>query len=1106
MKSGSKAAHRTLTRAEDVILTRGQKLISAVSAVSLSLDEETVSAVVLGSKHYDVSMGPQTQSCNCPYFERHQKICKHLTALAFYITGTTALDENLGYTEPADFDSADFSQRKSSNSKLNDKNKNKSKPNSKSISAKPSSIDDLKKQLNAKGVFLEQFGTAQELLDELPLLNFRLEIRNHDEEKQKLIDQDPAWSVKIYSDNNYEDEISATDLLQDYPWPIDLQGVLRFIQKSWEVKHWSSHVSDKVTELFYRFKDSQYLQQGTFVNPNNIPLIFDEKSFMFRLNIHEVGQSICVTPYLKRGNKKVDIPIDAVFISDTTSAVLIDQTLTQLDSPFIIPGQLQSYVKEFQVDEMDRESFLWEIQDLDTSYIDLPKKFQVELVAAVPRFAGLIKEHSYGIDLTLGYVYDEENFRVLHRTSTQDVVFYQDGQFHQIFRDKELEATVKSDFEGILKFCFNTREYKSITREAWYGEYTIAKNLLERFATEVLPQINKDYFENIEILDLYRTTEAEIEIQLGSGLDWFELHGKVSFGNETMTLLELYKKMYLKGKDSFIQLSDGSKGIIPDELIALIERVKSLSEINTDESNKQEPPDESVLRISKHQGSLVQELYELECVKVKDRTSWKSQLKRLALKSPAKKKVPKGINATLRPYQEEGVHWLRTMHDWETGGILADDMGLGKTLQVITLIEHIKSVREDPILIVLPTSLLFNWQREFEKFSPKQSVFIYYGKNRKQELPGFLEVKNSIILTSYQLMQRDINELIPVQFDYVILDESQAIKNPSTKTHRAARLLKSRRRLAMTGTPVENNLLDLWSQFDFLNPGFLGKKSFFIEHFMKPIQDKKMKSRVESLKSLVEPFYMRRTKEVVLKELPPLQDLVIWVQLESEQQKLYDKLKKKYRDELLEKLAEDGPNKTRVKVLEGLLRLRQIACDPRLVDPESRVKSAKMMLLIEKLKVDVIENHKALVFSQFTSLLKLVAQELETEGYEYTYLDGSTRDRQKVIESFTEDEDKKIFLISLKAGGVGLNLTQADYVFHLDPWWNPAAQEQATARAHRMGQKNTVMNFKLIATGTVEEKILELQEQKKNLSNEILSSDSGMISQLDAGTIEKLFG
>lgn len=256
---------------------------------------------------------------------------------------------------------------------------------------------------------------------------------------------------------------------------------------------------------------------------------------------------------------------------------------------------------------------------------------------------------------------------------------------------------------------------------------------------------------------------------------------------------------------------------------------------------------------------------------------------------------------------------------------------------------------------------------------------------------------------------------------------------------------------------------------------------------------------------MVQPFYLRRTKEVVLKDLPPKQDLVTWVTMGKDQQKLYDQTRDHYRKELMEQMEEEGADKTRINVLQGLLRLRQIACDPRLQDQDTKVSSAKMNLLIEKLEEDVLENHKALVFSQFTSLLKIAGKELEKKGFKYTYLDGATHDREAVVNEF-DQEDCRIFLISLKAGGVGLNLTQADYVFHLDPWWNPAAEDQATARAHRMGQTHTVMNFKMITAGTVEEKILELQQQKKNLADEVLSSDAGIVRELSPALIEKLFG
>jgi non-specific serine/threonine protein kinase len=355
------------------------------------------------------------------------------------------------------------------------------------------------------------------------------------------------------------------------------------------------------------------------------------------------------------------------------------------------------------------------------------------------------------------------------------------------------------------------------------------------------------------------------------------------------------------------------------------------------------------------------------------------------------------------------------------------------------------------------------------------------------------------------MLRNDLDLWEGFQFGYAILDESQAIKNPLSQSAVCARSLNAQHRLAMTGTPIENNLLDLWSQFAFVNPGLLGSKDFFRKEFIGSNKEAPPPSILELLSKLSAPFYLRRTKEKVLTELPPLEERVLYVDMNSGQRLLYEKTKEKYRKMILGTIKDKGIQKSQIHILEGMLRLRQIACDPKIYLPNNRATSAKLELLVEKLQEDVVENHKALVFSQFTSLLANCGKALRAANIDYAYLDGSTRDRAKAIDEFTQQSNKRVFLISLKAGGTGLNLTNADFVFHLDPWWNPAVESQATGRAHRMGQTQTVQSIKMVASDSIEEKILLLQESKRQLAATVLQSDQGFVKSLDLEMVRELF-
>jgi SNF2 family DNA or RNA helicase len=422
-------------------------------------------------------------------------------------------------------------------------------------------------------------------------------------------------------------------------------------------------------------------------------------------------------------------------------------------------------------------------------------------------------------------------------------------------------------------------------------------------------------------------------------------------------------------------------------------------------------------------------------------------------------------------------------------------MGLGKTVQTLCLLQSLKEQGETlPSLLVMPTSLLYNWEMEAKKFTPQLRVLVYSGPQREKLQAQIGKV--DLILCSFGMVRSDIDWFEKQAFSYVILDESQAIKNPLANITKAVQKLNAKFRLVMTGTPLENSTMDLWSQMNFVNSGLLGTQRYFKDYFQIPIEKKADGDQKKRLYFLIKPYLLRREKRQVAADLPEKMESITYCTMSEEQERLYDKTKSFYRDVLLKQIKDEGLQKSRFSVLQGLTKLRQLANHPALCEDGFEGQSGKMEAVLEKLETVLEQHHKVLIFSQFVQHLGLIRKALDERGIDYAYLDGSTSDRKGQVESFQKDDGQSVFLISLKAGGVGLNLTAADYVFLLDPWWNPAAEAQAIDRAHRIGQKKTVFTYKFISKETVEEKILSLQQRKLDLANELVTSDESILRNL----------
>ena len=583
---------------------------------------------------------------------------------------------------------------------------------------------------------------------------------------------------------------------------------------------------------------------------------------------------------------------------------------------------------------------------------------------------------------------------------------------------------------------------------------------------------------------LYRQA-SKFDLSVKSGQDWFDLDATADFDGRTVTFPRLLEA--LRRGDSSIVLDDGSLGMVPEEWL---KKYGLLAQMGTVEGDS--------VRFSRAQVGVLDALLASRPEVTFDKQFARARDELRKFQGVAAADPPKQFQGELREYQREGLGWLRFLRKFGFGGCLADDMGLGKTVQVLALLA---GKRNGPALVVVPKSLIFNWKQEAARFAPKLTVLDHTGTARDKTGAEF---KNAdIILTTYGTLRKDAALFAEQRFDTCVLDESQSAKNAETETAKAVRLIQADHRLALSGTPVENHLGELWTLFDFLNPGMLGRAALF-SGGMGSLRNPDAETK-ELLAKALRPFILRRTKAQVAKDLPEKTEQTVYCDLEPAQRQMYDELREHYRNSLLNRVASVGLARSKFQVLEALLRLRQAACHPGLIDKKRTAESsAKLEVLLPQLQELAESGCKVLVFSQFTSLLAIVRKRLDDAGVIYEYLDGKTRDRAERVERFQTDADCKLFLISLKAGGVGLNLTAAEYVFLLDPWWNPAVEAQAIDRSHRIGQTKPVFAYRLIARGTVEEKVLALQQSKRDLADSILSGDGRFITDLKREDLELL--
>ena len=807
--------------------------------------------------------------------------------------------------------------------------------------------------------------------------------------------------------------------------------------------------------------------------------------WQFRLRVKRGRKNCAVTGSLSRGEEEMDLA--APVLVTAGGLVFTRDRVARLEEGSAF--EWMAYLRKagrIEAPDSDAEQLLAAlIEHPLAAQVEVPEELQYQEVRCVPKACLTVraaKRSPWDQDrLQAQLAFDYDGRRVENATKSRGL--YDAAARTFLVRDLAAENAAEG---RLLRLGLS---------QDWEG-----KERVWTLAPKKLPGVVRACLEagwHIEAEGKTFRRAGAVRVEVSSGVDWFELHGEVDYGDTTAKLPTLLAA--LRRGENMVQLDDGTYGLLPEEWMQRFGTLAGLGDSATDH-----------VRFRRNQAGLLDALLAAQPEVTCDETFARVRDELRRFEGIHTGEQPAGFCGQLRDYQRDGVGWMDFLRRFGFGGCLADDMGVGKTAQVLALLEARRARRahpnghgEDapaaPSLVVVPKSLVFNWKQEAARFTPQLRVLDHTGLTRDvKSFAGY-----DLILTTYGTLRRDALEFKDLEFDYIVLDEAQAIKNASTESAKAVRLLRGRNRLALSGTPVENHLGELWSLFEFLNPGMLGAASVF------KLAGGAARNPGEETRQLLahalRPFILRRTKQQVARELPEKTEQTVFCELEPPQRKLYNELRAHYRNSLLNTIATQGLAKSKIMVLEALLRLRQAACHPGLLDAK-RLKdpSAKLEMLLEQVSDVVEEGHKALVFSQFTSLLAIVRDRLDEAGIRYEYLDGATRDRKQCVERFQSDPACPLFLISLKAGGLGLNLTAAEYVFLLDPWWNPAVEAQAVDRAHRIGQTRQVFAYRLIARDTVEEKVLQLQNSKRELAASIISEDNSPLRDLQREDLEML--
>ena len=889
-----------------------------------------------------------------------------------------------------------------------------------------------------------------------------------------------------------------------------------FFAKTYDKQKGNELVQDQIehyleklrAETLEKMKGKMLYEMGNDGEPTQKKLEVVEKRASIQFHFRRSEENTNYYPTISFEGKKLDIPSPTAYLVCKNPAwMVLDGKLYGFDKPVdgkkllpflgkkfvVIPKNLEeTYYNRFvapliaSFDDIEVQGFeinknnyephpLLTISELAQAITkDVPSLFESANEPVATDEAGKIV-------FDLSFKYGKHRFRGDAFGAVSVTVEKKDNDytFHRVKRNIDAE---KKFAQTLIKLGLPLKGFRTAVEKAhafsWLNENRV--NLLN-LGFEVSQPDNRD--------KKYFVGKAVIELEVKENIDWFDIHARIRFGEYEISFKEL-RKLILKKKVEF-KLPNGEIAIIPE---AWLIRYGDLFAMSETHGNHEKPV------LKKYHLNLLKELQENNLAKV----HMSDKLRHLEAFTGIKDyPLPGGFSGKLRPYQKAGYNWLRFLNEFHLGGCLADDMGLGKTVQTLTLLQSEKEKDgSGTSLLVMPTSLTYNWEMEAAKFTPQLKILNYTGTLRNKDIARF--EKYDVVITSYGITRLDIESLQKFFFNYIILDESQVIKNPSSNIAKAVLQLRSRHKLTLTGTPLENSTLDLWSQMTFINPGLLGGQTFFKNEYQIPIEKRGDEAKGKKLNSIIKPFVLRRLKSQVATDLPEKVENIHYTNMTAEQEEKYEEAKSYFRHKILDQIDKDGINNTRFMILEGLTKLRQLSNHPRMVDSAYTGSSGKMEDLSHMLENALLEGHKLLVFSQFVKHLEIVKEFLNDKKIPFAYLDGSTTDRRDQVEKFNNEPSLKVFLISIKAGGLGLNLTEADYVFILDPWWNPAVEAQAVDRAHRIGQKKKVFTYKFITRNTVEEKILQLQQRKLKLSTDLISTEESIMKQLTREDIAQM--
>lgn len=817
--------------------------------------------------------------------------------------------------------------------------------------------------------------------------------------------------------------------------------------------------------------------------------IFSKNQFEIVWEIKKSKDKYVLEPFFVAGDERKSL-IDTNFldVGNTTLWILDDserkfyeyKSVENLD----LARGIIRFPKKLQLSENELREFF------STYYKEILDDFEFKLSKSLKRdtrtvqpVAKIFLEKS-GITAKVKLKFDYSGQTVDYFSANKELILVENNVILDVHRDFEYEDEV---IEKLNDHHIVTHDDKD--------EFVLDCDLID-FVSESIPSISNMGIEILGEDKLFNfkvvKSSAKMVMNTSKNGDWFDLKGTVQFGKDKIDMKKVLEAVFKNKR--FVELSDGKRAVIPKNWVQNLKGYGGFFDLTEN------------IKLSKHHLAILESVMSLASKADMDSNVKKvlTSFRNFDKIKPAT--VSKKVKATLRHYQKAGFDWLNFLREFEFNGILADDMGLGKTLQALTMLQKVSEEKGNKTsLAVVPTSLVFNWKAEAKKFTPGLKIAIYHGVKRDKKGFDKMVKENDLVITTYGVIRNDLELFVSKEFEYVILDEAHTIKNPASISAKSVFALRGKNKLAISGTPMQNNLTELWSLFNFLNPGYLGSYDFFKEQFVTRIEKEKDVNVNASLKKLINPFLLRRTKKIIADELPDKTEMVLKSNFNEDEREVYDNWKEYYKNEIKSAVNEKGMGGAKLKILEGLMKLRQICLHPKMIDTEYRGSSAKFDLLMMEVEKVMAEGHKVLIFSSFVKMLTIIKDEFEKKDLKYSYLDGKTKDREGVVTRFQNGDEAESFLISIKAGGVGLNLTSADYVFIVDPWWNPAVEMQAMDRAHRIGQKNKVFVYKMIAENTIEEKILKLQESKKELVDNLITEEAGVMKDINPRELEELF-